>query len=171
MYLSFERRSILAVVLIAAATAGCYSAADKQGPSASEWCSIEKPPANAGEIGAEGVRVKVFPRSIDMPTDYSGCQTLWDYDKRDGDSPQKVFENRYVSGVVVESTVFPLSGAPPGSEVYTCHYVARHLIDGSEHCPSFAQANAREESLPAGCLSKIESSALGSHEPCLQEWK
>jgi hypothetical protein len=159
---------ITITMLIIAIPVRCNSAPDKRQPSASMHCSIDSPPATAGEMAAEGVRVKVFPRNIDMPRDYSGCQSIWDYDKRD-DHWQKMSETRFLDGAVTERIEFPLVGAPPEAETYTCHYAAGRLIERSGHCPSFAQANARERSLPAGCLSKLEGSALGSREPCVQE--
>ena len=136
-----------------------------EGDSASLNCSLEVPPASSGEMSAEGVQMRIYPRSTEMPRRYSGCQTVWEV----GGSKNVAIvmgQRRYLHGLVTEMHVNDY-----GAGEKTCRYNKGALVGGPSSCPKFEVANKREKSLPPGCVKTLTSSTQQLQEPCLQQYQ
>jgi hypothetical protein len=46
-------------------------------PENARYCNISQPPSDAGELDIHGTMAKVYPRTRNMPLNYTGCQTMW----------------------------------------------------------------------------------------------
>lgn len=127
-------------------------------------CDLAKPPPSAGEMSSHGLEFRIYPRAVDMISNYTGCQVVWGIDA-DG-TVTKIKETRYFEGKAVRYTDY----MPDGKSVpLTCEYRDGRLLGMDKRCPTFAQANARETSLPAGCLASVATSSSDAHQPCFEQ--
>ena len=130
-------------------------------------CDLATPPAKSGEIAFEGEILRIYPRTPDMKSNYSGCQTVWAKTPEET-GWRKISEARFVGGTITVYTALGRYQKPP----LVCEYSNGALRTGIKGCPTFSQANAREESLPPGCLDEVARSGRDADEPaCVRELK
>jgi hypothetical protein len=72
LVLNMGRALFLAFVF----TVGTACAADEGKPTGAN-CDLAAPPNSAGEELNHGIILRIYPRVVDMPKGYTGCQIMW----------------------------------------------------------------------------------------------
>jgi len=154
---------LLALTLIVESILGCHSVNDRDELPVGMNCRLSEAPASSGEMASHGIEMRIFPRTKDMPANYSGCQTIWAYDHG---SFVKTTQTSFVDGSAIELIDFT---AEHSERPRVCRYTNGHAIGTNSACPTFDTANTRESSLPRGCLERLKTSELESNEPCFKD--
>jgi hypothetical protein len=141
--------AIFAVAALLAAGFGSPEAMAQTGPLTGRNCTLQAPPAGAGEISNAETIIKVYPRAADIGDTYGGCQSAWV-----GRGGRWTLLSRVLLEAGWPRAVWS-PGDPPGPP--RCRYDFGGLVDGSpEQCPEVGQLILR--SLPAGCVERSRRS-------------
>lgn len=138
-------RSLLMALLFAT----CPAFAADDGRPRGTNCDLEKPPAGAGESFNHGVTLYVYPRAGDLPTTYSGCQTMW---APKGNQWGIVVMSEYIDGDPVR--LWAPEGIPPSAAA--CRYRKGQVVAGNpETCP--IPMSLTLVSVAPGCVEKFKA--------------
>ena len=109
-------------------------------------CRLQTPPRQSGELESSGPTWRVYPRAVDVGSQYSGCQTVW--------APAENKKWSVVLKVVIEKGkpvgTWPPPNPPPPANL-SCEYEGGRLLPGhSNHCPELVKSRAH------GCTAKMK---------------
>jgi len=118
-------------------------------------CNLQKPPLDAGEDAVHAKILKIYPRAKNMPSGYSGCQSVW------LETPPNwalAFRMSFTGGHVVKLW----------TPEYECQYAGGKLTKpSSPECGAEAPEPMRSE--PAGCVSQHRDSSRPTEECVVDE--
>lgn len=106
-------------------------------------CNIKVPPSGAGVNSNHGRLMRVFPRKEEIPTAYTGCQTLWLERAVGSKDFERVWVLHFENGVVVADQTTGSLGEQ------LCLYV-RGVLKPSQPQECSSSAPQAFDSLPPG---------------------
>lgn len=141
-------RSPIAIVTLAMSVSAS-SGADNRRPTGAN-CTLQSPPAEAGELAADGEIIRVFPRAKDIGARYTGCQVMF------AELGQWVVVS--LTEVVEGDPVRIWSEHAPSEPLFSCRYRNGKVVLGDPaNCPTPLD-RLLVKSLPAGCIKLIRES-------------
>jgi hypothetical protein len=111
-------------------------------------CTLEAPPATAGEESNHGVLLRVFPRAKSIGRSYTGCQVVL----AQADSKWQLVS---LTEIVRGDPVRIWFESPRSDNSLSCRYRAGKVITGeSNDCPAAEFLLAK--SMARGCVAKLQ---------------
>jgi hypothetical protein len=150
------RHLLVALALAALATASHAGQARPDGTN----CHLLSPPEAAGEVFNHGVTLRVYPRAVDIGSEYSGCQVTW-----------MPVDGKWIvlwATEVKEGDPVRIWAPDAGLDVAACRYRKGSLVSGvAAQCA--APHTLLVKSVAHGCVEKIRAAVtaggLGASEP------